>query len=389
MFAFLSLARKPTGLVLAPFGLAALAACVSSGVDAPAVDPGQSIPVALLTPGDSPDPSHAVIAQGLENAAHMAIADLKDVPIDLRIYPTAGEPERAALAAKQAVEDGARIVLGPVFAESVNAAGLAIAGRGVNMLSFSNNSEIAGGHVFVLGNTFRNVADRLARFVVSQGKGDVMIVHGLNTAESIGREAIADAVERAGGRVVGVASFELSQTALIDAVPEIAGRVELSGAQSVFLTSGTDGALPLLTQLLRENGIGPDTSQFVGLLRWDIPSTALALPGVQNGWFALPDPGLASRFGERYVSAFGALPHPIAGLAYDGIAAIGALAAAGRPDALRRSALTQPNGFAGVNGVFRLLPDGTGQRGLAVAEIRDKQVIVIDPAPRSFGGAGF
>jgi len=389
MFALLSSARKPVGVVLGFFGLAALAACVPSGADAPAVNPAQPIPVALLTPGDSSDPGHAVIAQSLENAARMAITDLKGVRIDLRVYPTAGEPERAAEVARQAVDDGARILLGPVFAESVNAAGLAIAGRGVNMLSFSNNTEIAGGHVFVLGNTFRDTADRLAQFAVSRGKGDVMIVHGRNTAESIGRDAIADAVTHAGGRIVAVASFELSQTALIDAVPEIVAGVESSGARSVFLTSGTDGALPLLTQLMKENGVDPETAQYIGLLRWDIPATALALPGVQDGWFALPDPGLAARFGERYVSAFGTPPHPIAGLAYDGVAAIGALAAAGRSDALTRSALTQANGFAGVNGVFRLLPDGTGQRGLAVAEIRDKQVIVIDPAPRNFGGAGF
>jgi hypothetical protein len=35
------------------------------------------------------------------------------------------------------------------------------------------------------------------------------------------------------------------------------------------------------------------------------------------------------------------------------------------------------------------LPNGTNERGLAVAQIRGNQVVVIDPAPRSFGGAGF
>ena len=81
--------------------------------------------------------------------------------------------------------------------------------------------------------------------------------------------------------------------------------------------------------------------------------------------------------------------HPIAGLAYDGIAAIGALARAGRSDALTAAALTQPSGFVGVGGIFRLLADGTNERGLAIAEIRNNQVHVIDPAPRSFGAAGF
>jgi ABC-type branched-subunit amino acid transport system substrate-binding protein len=76
-------------------------------------------------------------------------------------------------------------------------------------------------------------------------------------------------------------------------------------------------------------------------------------------------------------------------LAYDGIAAIGALAKSGSRDALSRARLTQSAGFQGVSGVFRFRPDGTNQRGLAVATIRDQKVVVIDPAPQGFGGAGF
>jgi hypothetical protein len=112
------------------------------------------------------------------------------------------------------------------------------------------------------------------------------------------------------------------------------------------------------------------------------------LRGLQEGWFALPDPGLTGRFEARYQAAYGAAPHPIAGLAYDGVAAIGALLGTGAPDALSRASLTQGSGFAGVNGIFRLLPDGTNQRGLAIAVIRNNAVELLDPAPRSFAGSG-
>jgi hypothetical protein len=98
---------------------------------------------------------------------------------------------------------------------------------------------------------------------------------------------------------------------------------------------------------------------------------------------------LTGQFTARYATAYGTSPHPIGGLAYDGIAAIGALVSQGNSDALTASGLTQSAGFNGVNGIFRLRADGTNERGLAVATIRDKQVVIIDPAPRSFGGAGF
>jgi hypothetical protein len=110
---------------------------------------------------------------------------------------------------------------------------------------------------------------------------------------------------------------------------------------------------------------------------------------VQGGWFAEPDPNLQAQFVQRYQAAYGSAPHPIAGLAYDGIAAIGALIKSGNANALTRQGLTQPSGFVGVNGIFRLLPDGTNERGLAIAQVRNGQALVIDPAPRSFGGAGF
>ena len=145
----------------------------------------------------------------------------------------------------------------------------------------------------------------------------------------------------------------------------------------------------MLAQVLAENGMSPDQTKYIGLTRWDVPPATLSLPGLQGGWFAMPDPGTASRFRSRYQAAYGSMPHPIAGLAYDGIAAIGALVKSGRPDALSRAALTQPSGFVGVNGIFRLLPDGTNERALAVAEIRNGQAMVIDPAPKAFGSAGF
>ena len=161
-----------------------------------------------------------------------------------------------------------------------------------------------------------------------------------------------------------------------------------SGANAIFYTSGTAGALPILTQLVSENGIDPTETQFIGLQRWDIPPSARDLPGLQGGWFALPSPSLTTQFEARYEAAYGEPPHPIAGLAFDGIAAIGALVSAGNAGSLSAAALTQPTGFVGVNGIFRFRPDGTNERGLAIATIIDKQVTVIDPAPRSFAGAG-
>ena len=391
MFAGFARARKAAHVLLGLFAVLFLASCdaVPVGNGGPSIDTSKPVPVALLLPRGSSQSGDAIIAQSLENAARMAMGDLQGVQIDLRVYDTAGNAATAANVANQAVDDGAKIILGPVYAESANAVGLAVRNRNVNVLSFSNNQTIAGGNVFILGATYANTANRLASYAARQGKRNVVIVSGNDLSGQTGSAAIRTALSRAGIQTAATAPYEQSQQGVINAVPSIRDTVSSTGADAIFLTANSAGALPLLTQLLPEAGVSPQSVQYIGLTRWDIPPQTLDLPGVQGGWFALPDPNKAAAFASRYQAAYASSPHTIAGLAYDGIAAIGALVGSGNSNALSGSALTQGAGFQGVGGIFRFLPDGTSERGLAVASVQNRQVVVIDPAPTSFAGAGF
>ena len=382
--------RKSLGRVLVGLGALALSGCVATGPATTPAGNGGSVQVALLVPSGSGQSQDELFGANLENAARLAMVDLSGVNIDLRVYRTGGSPAQAAALAKQAVDEGAQVILGPFYSEEANAAGVAVANSGVNVLAFSNNAAIAGGNVFVLGQTFDSTAKRLANYAVRNGKSKVLIVHDRNVAGEVGKASIERGVASAGGSVVGVTSYEFSQNGIVQAASGIVSTAKSSGATALFLTADTAGALPLLSQLLVDNGIDKSTVQFIGLTRWDIPPATLALPSVQGGWFAMPDPGLQAQFRARYAGAYGSQPVPVAGLAYDGIAAIGALANRAKGGApVSKGDLTQSAGFAGVSGIFRLLPNGTNERGLAVATIRANQVVVIDAAPRSFGGAGF
>lgn len=382
-------ARKSLGRFLFVFLALFAAACVPSGQSGGRpgkADRSKPVQVALLVPGGSGQGSDQILAASLTNAAKLAIADLNGVKIDLRVYQTGGNPAQASALALQAVNEGADVILGPVYAQEANAAGVAVRGKGVNVLAFSNNTDIAGGNVFVLGPTFDNAARRMAGYAVRQGKNRIMIVHERNAAGEAGKSAIQRGISASGGTVAAVASYEFSQAGVTAAAPGIARTAKESGANALFLTADTAGALPLLSQMLVDNGLDRNQSKLLGLTRWDVPAQTMSLPSVQGGWFTLPDPGLYGQFEQRYRATYGNAPHSIAGLAYDGIAAIGALTRAGND--LSVGSLTQNSGFVGVSGIFRLRSDGTNQRGLAIAEIRNNQVIVIDSAPRSFSGAG-
>jgi hypothetical protein len=385
--------RRWAARATALFAMLWMAACVAvpmnnatdTGV---AIDPNAPVQVALLVPGGSGDSNDAALARNLENAARMAIADLNGVQIDLHVYNSGADPAKAASVATQAVDEGAKIIIGPLYGETVNPVGNAVAARNVNVLALSNNPTVAGGNVFILGATFNNTANRLVSYARQTGVERFGIVHANDLGGQLGRDAIVSAVQANGAQVAGVGSYPLSQQGIVSATPQIAETLKAAGAQAVFLTAGANADLPLIATSLPEAGINPGLTRYIGLTNWAAAPQALALPGVQGGLFAMPDRGMVANFEARYRAAYGSDPHPLAGLAYDGIAAVGALVATGNRNALTKSALTTQQGFQGTNGIFRLLPNGLNERGLAVATVRGNQMVILQNAPRSFGRTG-
>lgn len=396
MTSLAKITRRATLGVMAAACATFLSACqplATSGGSGPVtgqmIDPKQPVPVALLVPGGTGSADVDWLARSLTNAAKLAAADAKGATIDLRVYNTSGDAAQAAATAQKAVAEGAKIILGPLHGDAANAAGLAVAPQNVNVIAFSNNPAIAGGNVFVIGNTFQNTANRLVKYAGGQGKRRIMIVAEDDPAGQIGAAAIQTAIARNGAQVAGQANHAVSMEGINRIVPSVAAAAKSGNVDAIFMTANQGAVLPYLTEALSKAGVSSATTQMMGLTRWDQPAARLQLPGVQEGWFAVPDTTLRAQFDQRYRAAYGEAPHELGSLAYDGVAAIASLVRAGKANALTSRGLTQGSGFAGVNGVFRFRPDGTNERGLAIATIRNKQLVILDPAPRSFGGFGF
>lgn len=382
--------RNPLRVVVALVLSAVLASCqVGGGIGrgaGPSVG-GQRIQVAMLLPIGSTQGGDAALAQALENSARLAAAEAGGATIEITVYDTAGNAAQAADVARQAVSAGADVILGPLRSDAAAAVGVAVANSNIAVLSFSNNSEIAGGNVFVLGYTFANTANRIVAYSARQGRGSIVLVHASNLAGEVARDAVQSAAARSGATVVGTIPYEFSQVGVVNVVPEVTDLVRSAGGNAVMLTSDSAGALPLFAQLLPENGLDTSEVQMMGLTRWDIPPATLEFSGLQGGWFATPDPDSTAAFAGRYSASYGSAPHPLAGLGYDAVRLVAQAAqTSGR---LGPGDLIQAGNVTGSGGAFRLLADGTTERAMAIAQIVEQQVSVIDPAPRSLGGAGF
>lgn len=376
---------------------AALAACSYSAPtrvsdDGIAVDPNKPVTVALLVPTGSGDPGKEMIGRSLINAAQLAQTGLQNATIDLKVYPTSGTTDGGAAAANQAVAEGAKIIVGPLFSTATAGAEPVARAAGIKMLSMSNNPEVASDTVYVLGATFANTADSLVAYGLSQGLRNYGIVYPSGLEGETARDAAAGAIQRRGATLVASEPYNLSVQAIELAAGPAAAALNARGANAVILTDGPTGGLGYIAEALRRDGLASGQVAFLGMQRWADSAEILALDSLQGGVFVAPDPSYAGAFNGRYHNAYGEQPAALAGLAFDGVAAIGALIAEARVDGgspFSAARLTKSSGFLGATGPFRLLPNGTNQRNLAIYEVRGGTSTVIRPAARSFDTIGY
>ena len=153
---------------------------------------------------------------------------------------------------------------------------------------------------------------------------------------------------------------------------------------AVLMPVGGENALEIAS-LLSNYNMPPQTVKRLGTGLFDDP--ALMVEKNLNGaWFAAPSPRLRTDFEKRFRSTFNETPPRLASLAYDATALAAVLArrgADGQP-LFDRNSITNPNGFAGIDGIFRFRADGTAERGLAVLEYNNGTMKIIDDAPRTF-----
>ncbi|PZQ46967.1 MAG: penicillin-binding protein activator [Rhodovulum sulfidophilum] len=376
--------------------LALLGACaptkpIATGEPGISVDPNQTVKVALLAPLGSGDPGRERIGINIVNAAKLAQADLTNASIDLVVYPDQGTSAGGAAAARQAVAEGAKIIIGPLFSTATAGAEPVAREAGLTVLSLSNNPDVAGGNVYILGNTFANSADQIVGFAQSRGLNSFGVVYPNGIEGEAARAAAEAAIQRRGGIVVASQGYNLSVEGINSTAPAAAEALQRAGANAVILTDGPTGGLGLMAKGLRDGGLSPDYAQFLGMQRWDVSAEAIGDPALQGGAFVAPDPAYAGAFAGRYQNAYGEAPHELASLGFDGVAAVGALIAEARSsggEPFDPGRVTQSSGFAGASGPFRLLPDGTIQRNLAVLTVQNGSASIARGAARSFDSLG-
>lgn len=369
--------------------------------------------VALILPFNSQRADVRTLSTALYNAAQLALFEFNNPNILLMPKATGGSVMGAQTAAQEAIRDGADLIVGPLFAEEVDAIAPVAQASGVPVVAFSTDLGVARRGVYLLSFPPDEDVNRIVDYAVTQGITNFAALYPQTDYGDRVRTVFEQAVTGHGSRIVTADSYPSGPEGMNAPVQRIAGyggrhgalvarRDELKKAgdaqglkalekrdtlgdlsyQAVFLPEG-GARLKALVPLLPYYDIDPRKVKFLGTGLWDDLSLARE-PSLEGGWFPAPAPEAHAQFVTRYTRVYGAPPPRIASLAYDAVSLAVALSARLEGQRFTTEALTTEDGFAGVDGIFRFLPDGRTERGLAVMEMRSTGAVVIDPAPASF-----
>jgi hypothetical protein len=157
----------------------------------------------------------------------------------------------------------------------------------------------------------------------------------------------------------------------------------LGSADALFIADDGDSVVAV-ADALTAAGANLKNIQLLGTGLWDNPRV-FASPALQGGLYAAPDPAGFRAFSTRYRAKYSGDPVRTATLAYDAVALVAALARTQGGQRFTPDVLTNPSGFAGIDGLFRFRVDGTNERGLAVMRVGSGGGVAVAGSPKSFG----
>ncbi|MDP1025744.1 penicillin-binding protein activator [Sphingomonas sp. KR1UV-12] len=334
--------------------------------------------VALLVPLSG---GNAGVGQSIANATMLALLDTQTRSVRITNYDTAAVAAGgAAGAARRAIAEGAQLILGPLLAEDVRAVAPIAKAAGVPVISFSNDTGVAGGGTYLMGYVPSQSIERVVDYARSRGVDTFagLVPNGLYGERA--STAFLRAVEGAGGQVVSLQTYGRTTGAVSAAAQRLIAKAPYG---AVLVADG--GAIAATAAGVVKRGTGAGT-HLLGTELWNSENGIAARPALAGAWFASVSNTLYRQYVTKYRARFGAAPYRLSSLGYDSVLLTVRIARDWKPGSpFPEARLRDADGFAGLDGAFRFNRDGVAERALEVQEIRGGATVTVSPAPTGFG----
>ncbi len=343
--------------------------------------PGGSVPVrvGILLPFSNGSSATRDLADCMMKAAEMALYDSGRRNILLMSADEGSGGTEAAAGARKLLAEGAEIIVGPLFGPSVSVVAPLARDHGVPVIAFSTDRAVSGNGVYLLSFQPENQIRRIVSYAVAQGHSAIAALVPRTAYGTRVLQVFRQSVAASGAHVTDLETYIPDPNAI--AAP--AQAITAARPDAILIAQGGT-LLRDLAATLATDGEGSQKVQYLGTGVWDDPQTTQE-PDLAGAWYAAPDPEAERAFETRYRDVYASDAPPLAALAYDAVSLVSLLSSGPAYHRFTPEALTDPNGFSGIDGIFRFAADGSSEQGLAVLKIEPgASPVVISPAPRTF-----
>jgi ABC-type branched-subunit amino acid transport system substrate-binding protein len=329
--------------------------------------------IALLVPLTGPQ---AAWGQSIANATTMALLDTNAKTIRITTYDTADGP---AAAASKAMQEGNKLILGPLSGDDIPAVAAVARAAKVPLITYSSEADMASRDVFMLGTNSANAIERVVDYAHSHGINRFALLAPKGSYGTRASAAYAAAVKAVGGTLVNTQTYDRSNSSIISAATRLKTR---GGYDAVLIADSGKYAAMAVPQLKSAAAASP---RILGTELWSGELAVSKTPALRGAWFAAISDARFARFADSYKSRFGAAPYRIATFGYDSVLLAVRIARDWRIGAPFPTArMTDRDGFLGLDGPFRFAPNGIGERALEVREARAGGITIVSAAPEKF-----
>lgn len=342
------------------------------------------ITVALLLPLTG---QHSALGKDLQDAAQLALFDVKNTELRMLPIDTQGTQEGAIAAMNKAVAAKANIVLGPLFSSEAFAIAPIAKAQSIPVVSFSNNTELTKRDLFIFGFMPQQQITRVLEYALRKGVYDFYAIAPNDPFGNSSIEAF-DLLKTRGDFNLHVTSRYNPETnqGMVDAARAVANHIlaekkkDPTPKQRGLLIPEGGTKLLELSKLLAGFGLNANDIRLLGSGQWDDVELG-KYKRLYGGWFATASPTQRELFEQHFEKTYGYKPVRIASVAYDSVALVGFLSQQSG-NKLSTTDIINERGFAGVDGAFRFAPDRIAERSLAVLEVIPNGFEIVDEAPK-------
>lgn len=358
---------------------------------------------------------------GLRNASMLALEDIHNDNLILQYYDTQSTPSGARIAVNNAISQNSDLIIGPLMSSEVQAIATDTIYQGVPVIAFSTAQEVLQPTVYTLGLLVEEQVDRIMTFAAQKGrKNFALLIPDNGTGTAVAKAAVKSA-KKNGVHVRVIGYYEPNTSDFGNIIKQMTdyqerhGRLARLKANLQYKANNGDmQAKQDLQKLATKEGLGdvgfdavlipeygakltsaismfayfdvsyPDV-QFLGTSIWE-NSRLNKESAIIGSWYPALSRSYSTYFSNKYTSIFGKKPSSLFSFAYDAVALANEVSKQDKENI--NKAITNPDGYSGINGPFRLFEDGTNQHSLDVIEVRSNGDVIIDAAPRMFADDG-